>query len=59
MLTGQDLTMERMGDAAVAPVAQDGARVVRAVPATVPYQDPMSGATTTGGRASVTVRDRL
>jgi len=26
--------------------------------ATVPYQDPMSGATTTGGRATVTVRDR-
>jgi len=40
-----------------APVAQDGVRVVPAVPATVPYQDLVSGATT-GSRATVTVRER-
>jgi len=28
------------------------------LPATVPYQDPVSGATTTGGLATVTFRDR-
>ncbi len=39
-------------------VAQAGARDVRAVPTTMPYQDSVSGATTTGGRATVTVRDR-
>ena len=42
-----------------AAVAQDGARVVRALPAAVPSPDPVSGATTTGGRATFTVRDRL
>jgi hypothetical protein len=40
-----------------ATVDQDGARVVRALPTTVPYQDPVSGAMTTGGLATVTVRD--
>ncbi len=57
-LTGQDLTTENVGGAAVAAVAQDGERVVLALPATVPYQDPVSGATTTGGLATVTFRDR-
>jgi hypothetical protein len=37
---------------------QDGARIVRALPAAVPYQDPVRGAMTTGGRATVTFRDR-
>jgi len=54
-LRGQDLTKENVADATV---AQDGERVVRALPATVPSQDPMNGATTTGGRATVTFRDR-
>jgi len=57
-LTGQDLTTESVGDAAVAAVDQDGERVVLALPAAVPYQDPVSGAMTTGGLATVTVRDR-
>jgi len=35
---------------------QDGARVVLALPAMAPYQDPMSRATT-GGLATVTVRE--
>ncbi len=39
-------------------VDQEGERVVLTLPATVPYQDPVSGATTTGGLATVTVRDR-
>jgi len=55
-LTGQDLTTENVGGAAVAAVAQDGERVVLALPATVPSQDPMSGVTTTGGRVPGTVR---
>jgi len=54
-LTSQDLTTQGVGDTAIAAVAQDGARVVRALSAAVPSQDPMSGATT-GGRATVTVR---
>jgi len=54
-LTGQDLTTENVGGAAV---DQDGERVVLALLATVPYQDPVSGATTTGGLATVTFRDR-
>ena len=54
-LRDRDLTTENVADAAV---AQDGERVVRALPATVPSPDPVSGATTTGGRATVTVRDR-
>jgi len=54
-LTGQDLTTESVGDAAVAAVAQEGERVVRALPATVFSQDSVRGATTTGGRATVTV----
>jgi len=37
---------------------QDGERVVRALPAAVPYQDPVSGAMTTAGLATVTFRDR-
>jgi len=41
-----------------AAVDQDGERVVLALPATVPYQDPVSGAMTTAGRTTVTVRDR-
>ena len=57
-LTGQDLTTESVGGAAVAAVDQDGERVVLALLATVPYQDPVSGATTTGGLATVTFRDR-
>jgi len=55
MLTGQDLTTESVGGAAVAAVDQDGARVVQAWPATVPSQDPASGATTTGGLVTVPV----
>ncbi len=47
--------MEGGGSAAV---AQEGERVVLTLPATVPYQDPVSGATTTGGLATVTFRDR-
>jgi len=35
-----------------------GARVVLTLPATVPSQDPVSGAATTGDLATVTVRDR-
>ncbi len=35
-----------------------GSRVALALPATVPSQDPASGATTTGGLATVTVRER-
>jgi len=54
-LRGRDLTTENVADAAV---DQDGERVVLALPATVPYQDPVSGATTTGGLATVTFRDR-
>jgi len=42
----------------VAAVAQDGARVVRAAPAAVPSQDPVRGATTTGGLTTVTFDDR-
>ncbi len=57
-LTGQDPTTEGVGGAAIAAVDQEGERVVLALPATVPYQDPVSGATTTGGLATVTVRDR-
>jgi len=57
-LTGQDLTTESVGDAAVAAVDQDGERVVLALPAAVPYQDPVSGAMTTAGLATVTFRDR-
>ncbi len=57
-LTDQDLTTENVGGAAVAAVAQDGERGVLTLPATVPSQDPVSGATTTGGRATVTFRDR-
>ncbi len=56
--TDRNLTTESVGDAAVAAVAQDGDRVVLALPAAVPSQDPVRGATTTGGRATVTVRDR-
>ncbi len=37
---------------------QDGAQAVRTLPATVPSQDPMSGAATTGDLATVTVRDQ-
>ena len=47
-----------VGGAAIAAGDQDGERVVLALPAAVLYQDPMSGATTTGGLATVTVRDR-
>jgi len=57
-LTGQDLTTESVGDAAVAAVDQDGERIVLALPAAVPYQDPVSGAMTTAGLATVTFRDR-
>ncbi len=57
-LTGQDLTTESVGDVAVAAVDQDGAQVVLALPAAVPYQDPVSGAMTTAGLATVTFRDR-
>jgi len=57
-LTGQDLTTESVGGAAVVAADQDRERVVRALPATVPSQDPASGATTTDGRATVTVRAR-
>ncbi len=57
-LTGQDLTTESVGGAAVVVADQDRERVVLALPATVPYQDPVSGATTTGGLATVTFRDR-
>jgi len=38
-----------------AAVAQDGARGVLTLPAAVPFRDPVSGAATTGGRATVTV----
>ncbi len=41
-----------------AVVDQHGARVVREVPAAVPYQDPVSGAMTTSGLTTVTVRAR-
>jgi len=41
-----------------AAVAQDGARVLRALPATVPSQDPVSGAATTDGLIAVSFRDR-
>jgi len=51
----QDPATEGVSDATV---AQDGAQAVRTLPATVPYQDPVSGATTTGGLATVTFRDR-
>ena len=34
------------------------ARVLRAVPATAPYQDPVSGAATTDGLIAVSFRDR-
>jgi len=54
-LRGRDLTTENVADVAG---AQDGERVVRALPATVFSQDSVRGATTTGGRATVTVRDR-
>ena len=57
-LTGQDLTTESVGGAAIAAVDQDGERVVLALPAAVPYQDPVSGAMTTAGLATVTFRDR-
>jgi len=57
-LTGQDLTTENVGGAAIAAVDQDGERVVLALPAAVPYQDPVSGAMTTAGLATVTFRDR-
>jgi len=55
-LIGQDPATEGVSDATV---AQDGAQAVRTLPATVPYQDPVSGATTTGVSVSVsiTVRD--
>jgi len=42
----------------IAAVDQEGERVVRALPATVPSPDPVGGATTTGDLATVTVRDR-
>jgi len=48
----------RTENVADAVVAQDGERVVQALPATVFSQDAVRGATTTGGRATVTVRDR-
>ena len=57
-LTGQDLTTENVGGAAIAAVDQDGERVVLALPAAVPYQDPVSGAMPTAGLATVTFRDR-
>ncbi len=44
--------------ASAAAVDQDGERVVLALPAAVPYQDPVSGAMTTAGLATVTFRDR-
>jgi len=37
---------------------QDGEQVVRAVQATVPSQDPVSGAMRADGRATVMFRDR-
>ena len=37
-------------------VDQDGERVTRAFPATVPYQDPMSGSTTAPGVVAVVSR---
>jgi len=54
-LIGQDPATEGVSDATV---AQDGAQAVRTLPATVPSQDPMSGAATTGDLATVTVRDQ-
>jgi len=57
-LTSQDLTTQGVGGVAVAAVDQDGERVVRALPATVPSQDPVSGATTTGGLVALSVRER-
>ncbi len=57
-LTSQDLTTQGVGGVAVAAVDQDGERVVRALPATVPAQDPVSGATTTGGLVALSVRER-
>ncbi len=57
-LTGQDLMTQGVGGAAVGAVDQEGARVVVALPATAPYQDPLSGATTTGSLVTLTVRDR-
>jgi len=57
-LTGQDPTTESVGDVAVAAADQGGERVVRALPAAVPSQDPVGGATT-GGRATVTGRAPL
>jgi len=41
-----------------AAVGQDGDRVVLALPATVPYQNPVSGVTTAPGIVTITVRDR-
>jgi len=55
-LTGQDSATEGAGGTAV---DQDGALVVRALPATAPSQDRGSGATMTGGLVALTVRDRL
>jgi hypothetical protein len=46
------------GDEGGVAVAQDGVRVVWAVPATVPSQDPVSGAATTDGLVTLTIPDR-
>jgi len=48
-------TTEGVEDAAV---GQDGDRVVLALPATVPYQNPVSEAPTAPGVVTITVRDR-
>jgi len=39
-------------------INQDGERVVLALPATVSYQDPVSGVTTAPGIVTITVHDR-
>jgi len=44
--------------AASVVVDQDGERVTLAFPATVPYQDPVSGAMTAPGVVAVVYRDR-
>jgi len=54
----QDARRDATEDVGDAAVDQDGTRIVRALPATVPSQNPVSGATTTGGLATVTFRDQ-
>jgi len=49
--------MAKVANSAGAAVAQDGAPVVRAVPAAVLSPDPSSGATT-GGLVALTFRNR-